>query len=346
MRWLKKHLFVLLLLVVFFLVLFKVIYGPGTASKMDNLFRFHNCLELLEEDRLYSQYACWHGPPMYYTYYLFKIIFGKYFALWSTVILSSLIVFMMLYLVWKETNNKKFIIPVLLYLALVIPLIADFFSFAAELVASLYMLAGIVLLMYWKSKAKPFFVSLLFTFSVLSSIVVLAPIGIFLVAYFYQTIEKPQIKNALTLIKNNLVQIVFILLPIIVLHLLFELIHPLFIRFVWLGFAAAKATNIFNAVIQTVVAFSTPNLVQLPLTAMIVIALYSLFKARNIYLTTFFFGILTFTIINVRAFPASELFDPYLIYSNKFVPFIIFFIIGFSILANKLDLNLKKHEQI
>src|SRR3989344_6419266 len=96
---LKKNAFILLLLIVFFLVLFKVIYGPGTASKMDNLFRFHNCLDLLEENKLYSQYACWHGPIMYYTYYLFKVIFGSYFVLISTAVLNALALFAILYLI-------------------------------------------------------------------------------------------------------------------------------------------------------------------------------------------------------------------------------------------------------
>ncbi len=345
MKGVKKYLFVLLLLVVFFLVLFKVIYGPGTASKMDNLFRFHNCLDLLEADKLYSQYACWHGPVLYYTYYIFKAIFGSWFVLFSTAILNALSLFLILYLIWKETNNKKFIIPVLLYLALIIPLIADFFSIAAETVASVYMLAGITMLMHWKSKAKPFFASLLFTLSFLSSQVVLAPIGVFLIAYFYTTIEKPKVKNAIALVKKNLIQALLILLPIIWLNVMFEVLHKDFIRFVYLGLAAAKATTLFNAIIQTIVAFSTPNLVQLPLTVMLIVSLYSLFKARNTYLTTFFFGILTFTIINVRAYPVGELFDPYLIYSNKFVPAIVLFIIGFSILASKFNLNLKKDEQ-
>lgn len=341
MKGVKKHLFVLLLLVVFFLVLFKVIYGPGTASKMDNLFRFHNCLDLLElgGDKLYSQYACWHGPTLYHTYYAFKLIFGSYFALWSTIILSALITLMILYITWKETNTNKFIIPVLLYTALILPLIMDFFSFAAELVASVYMLLGIILLLYWKSKAKPFFVSLLFTMSFLSSQAVLSPIAVFLIIYFLEISKKDGVKKFINSIKSQLDQILFILIPIVGLNVLFTFLYKDFLRFVYLGFVAAKATSLFNAVIQTIVAFSTPNLVKLPLTIMLIVGLYSLFKNRNRYLTTSFFSLLLTSTLLARTYPIFDAFDVYLFYNNKFVPSIVFFIIGFSIMINRINLH-------
>ena len=346
MKGAKRNLLFLLLLVVFFLVLFKLIYGPGTASKMDNLFRFHNCLDLLESGKLYSQYACWHGPTLYHTYYAFKLIFGSYFALWSTIILSALILLMILHITWKETNTKKFIIPVILYTALILPLIMDFFSLAAELVASVYMLAGIILLMYWKSKTKLFFVSLLFTLSFLSSQAVLSTIAIFLIIYVLEIIKKDSLKKFIRVVKSQLNQALFILIPILGLNALFIFLYSDFLRFVYLGFVAAKTNSFFSAVIQTIIAFLTPNLVKLPLTIILIVGLYSLFKNRNKYLTASFFSLLITSILLVRTYPVYDAFDVYFLYNNKFIPSIILFIIGFSILISKINLTLKKYEQV
>lgn len=150
------------------------------------------CLEFLEQGTLYGkQPFCLQGPVLYMSGYLLKTFFGPENLQSASKIVHSLFMiasfYVFLLIFWKEAGKKKWITPLILYLAF---LWYPSLSHLEMSLAVFFLLVGYYFLFHSQVRMKELFAGLFFSFSLLAKLSSVYLVIAFMLLKWWQIFRK------------------------------------------------------------------------------------------------------------------------------------------------------------